>query len=488
MTARSRVVRSIVLVVLLAFAVFAADQNQIEGTVNGQPIGQPSRALSGISIRAFAESGTEEDATQTGNGGAFNVRLPATDPIYRLLVWDDLNRWWPRDLKDLHNDPAHTRLAMIVLRPQSELLPPAERTEQSSIILWLKKHNPLSAALLEVHLGAYDRTSPPGPFHLNGAGPVEGSPALMAWNSAYEQLHPEVGVNYQSIGSGGGIRQLSDGTVDFGTSSVPLSNDQLAHIPSRVYQLPVALGAVVIVYRGRPLPANIRFTGPVLAKIFLGKIISWNDPALKEINRGIDLPALPIVSVHRNDGTAATLVFSDYLSKVSAEWKERLGSGSSISWPTGIGVKGNEGVAGILSQTEGGLGYLDFAYAQDNHLAASLIQNRAERYVMPSRASISAAALNAQTSANWLPSITDAPGLDSYPLSSMSWFLVPSPRRDPKKTFVLLDYINLSLSETSVESHGLGYVPLPSPLVAKVKNQLNEIARDLLDETSGANP
>lgn len=487
MTARSRLVRSILLVGLLAFAVAAADQNQIQGTVNGQPIGQPSRALSGISIRVFAESGTEEDAGQTDNAGGFTVRLSAAEPVYHLLVWDDLNRWWPRDLKDLHNDPAHTRLATIVLRPQSETLAPAERTEQSSIILWLKTHNPLSAALLEVHLGAYDRTSPPGPLHLNGSGPAEVSPALNAWNSAYEQQHPDVGVSYQSAGSGGPIRQLSAGTVDFETSPIPLSNDQLAQLPPHVYQIPVALGAVVIVYHGRPLPANIRFTGPVLAQMFLGKITSWNDPALKEINRGIELPSLPIVPVHRNDGIAATAVFSDYLSKVSPEWKARADSGTSLNWPTGIGVKGNEGVAGFLSQTEGSVGYLDFAYAQDNHLETSLIQNRAERYVMPSRASISAAALSAQTSANWPPSISNAPGPDSYPLSSMSWFLVPSFRSDPKKTFVLLDYIHLSLSEASVETQGPGYVPLPRPLVAKVKIQLNEIARDLLERTEGAN-
>ncbi|WP_456409499.1 phosphate ABC transporter substrate-binding protein PstS [Oceanithermus sp.] len=262
---------------------------------------------------------------------------------------------------------------------------------------------------------------------LNGAGATFPYPLYAKYFSAYQKL-TGVRVNYQSIGSGGGIRQLFAQTVHFGASDAPLSDEKIAEFEQKfgtqVIHVPTALGAVVPSYNLPGVTQPLNFSGPVLADIFLGKIKKWNDPALAELNPGVRLPALPITVVHRSDGSGTTYIWTEYLAKVSPEWKERVGAGKSVAWPTGLGGKGNEGVAGLVRQVPGAIGYNELIYALQNKIAYGAVQNRAGNFVLADLASVRAAANLKDFPADTRVSITDTPAPEGYPIASFTWILV----------------------------------------------------------------
>ncbi|WP_457628247.1 phosphate ABC transporter substrate-binding protein PstS [Oceanithermus sp.] len=262
---------------------------------------------------------------------------------------------------------------------------------------------------------------------LNGAGATFPYPLYAKYFDTYQKL-TGVRVNYQSIGSGGGIRQLFAQTVHFGASDAPLSDEKIAEFEQKfgtqVIHVPTALGAVVPSYNLPGVTQPLNFSGPVLADIFLGKIKKWNDPALAELNPGVKLPALPITVVHRSDGSGTTYIWTEYLAKVSPEWKAKVGVGKSVSWPTGLGGKGNEGVAGLVRQVPGAIGYNELIYALQNKIAYGAVQNRAGKFVLANLASVRAAADLKDFPADTRVSITDTPAPEGYPIASFTWILV----------------------------------------------------------------
>src|SRR5689334_8387480 len=282
-----------------------------------------------------------------------------------------------------------------------------------------------------------------GTVTLNAAGATFPYPIYSKWFSEYQKLHPNVAINYQSIGSGGGIRQLHAGTVDFGASDMPVKDDMLQQMNLHVVQFPTVLGAVVPSYNLPGIDEPLKFTPAALAGIYLGKITKWNAPEIQKNNPGVKLPAKDITVVYRSDGSGTTYVWTDYLSKVSPEWKEKVGTGTSVTWPAGVGAKGSEGVTGQVKQTPNSLCYVELIYAEQNKLPYASIKNAAGEFVKPSLDSVTAAAASV---ANQMPddlrvSITNAPGKDAYPISSFTYFLVYKNQEDPTKGKALVDFL-----------------------------------------------
>jgi phosphate transport system substrate-binding protein len=304
-------------------------------------------------------------------------------------------------------------------------------------------------------------------IQINGAGATFPYPIYSKWFSEYNKLHPNVEINYQSIGSGGGIRQISNQTVFFGATDGPMSNEQLLAAPSKILHFPTVLGADVPVYNIPNMNAELKFTGPLLADIFLGKITKWNDPALMKINAGVNLPNADITVVHRSDGSGTTYIWVDYLSKVSPEWKMKVGVNTSVNWPTGVGGKGNEGVAGLVTQTPGAIGYVELIFALQNKISYGSVQNMAGDFVRATTASVSAAA--AEAAAKMPPdfrvSITNAPGKGVYPVSSFTWLLLYENPKDKAQAKTMLDFVKWALSDGQKFAADLGYAPLPQPVV-----------------------
>jgi phosphate transport system substrate-binding protein len=311
---------------------------------------------------------------------------------------------------------------------------------------------------------------------LNGAGATFPNPIYQKWFSEYHNAHPDVKINYQPIGSGGGITQLQSGTVDFGASDGPMNDDQLAKTPFQVLHIPTVLGAVVLTYNIPGLTAELKFTGDVLADIYLGKIKKWNDPRLLKANPGIKLPDTEIIVVHRSDGSGTTYIFTDYLSKVSPDWANGPKKGTSINWPVGLGGKGSDGVAGTVKQTEGSIGYVELIYALSNNMSFGSVQNASGNFVKASLASTTAAAASVKDMPNdFRVSITNAPGKDSYPISSFTWLLVPVEWKDASKEKTLVEFLNWMVGEGQAMTTSLSYAPLPKSVVTKVKARLKEI-------------
>jgi phosphate transport system substrate-binding protein len=462
----------------------ASGPNQVKGSVEGQPLNQSAKALPGIRLQALNSAGVERDACQSDGSGSFILNLPSEDVLYRLIVWDEYNRWWGRDISDLHNDPRHNDLGSITLRPQTASnLSESERREQGSVISWLKKHNPLSAALMEFHLGAFDQPGQTPNVQVAGSGSANATPLQSAWAADYQQQHPNVSIAYQAVGSGGGIRQVTTGNIDYSSTDIAFTDAELSDSKYRLRQMPIALGATVVIYSDK-LPANLRFSGPVLARIYLGEIKTWNDKELAAINPGKDLPNLPIAPIHRADGGGSTAVLTRYLTATSSLWREVEGSSPQIAWKAGIGAKGNEGVSTTVHATEGAIGYVDFAFAEINHLRSASIQNASERFVSASPKSISAVAIGVGPKLDLRDSLKKSLSPEAYPMSSATWMAVATNPPDPRKTLVLLDYINLSLAQTRSKEQELGYVPLPPSLESEVKRELNEIAAELLQKAT----
>jgi phosphate transport system substrate-binding protein len=311
---------------------------------------------------------------------------------------------------------------------------------------------------------------------LNGAGATFPNPMYQKWFSEYHKLHPDVEFNYQSIGSGGGIRQVLAGTVDFGASDGPMSDEQLAQAKIKILHIPTVLGAVVPAYNVSGVSSELRFSPETIANICLGKIANWSDKAIAADNPGVNLPNKPILLVHRSDGSGTNYIFTDYLSKVSPEWKSRVGKGTSVSWPVGLGAKGNEGVAGMIRQMDGSFGYVELIYAVQNKIPYAAIRNAAGNWLKGSLEGATAAAASVkQMPADFRVSITNAPGKDAYPISSFTWLLIPAQSKDPAKGKILVDFLHWMLADGEKMTSQLDYAPLPENVSAKVAEAIQQI-------------
>jgi phosphate transport system substrate-binding protein len=315
-----------------------------------------------------------------------------------------------------------------------------------------------------------------GQTTLNGAGATFPNPIYSKWFSEYNKLHPDVQINYQSIGSGGGIRQVLNGTVDFGASDGPMTDEQLAQSKTKILHIPTVLGAVVPAYNVPGISGEIKFTPEALAGIFLGKIQNWNDPALAKVNPGVNFPNQPIIVIYRSDGSGTTFIFSDYLSKVSKDWSNIVGKGTSVKWPIGMGGKGNEGVAGQVRQLSGSIGYVELIYAVQNKITYGSVRNAAGNFVTASLDGVTEAAASAKTMpADFRVSISNAPGKTAYPISSFTWLLIPTPAKDPKKGKIIADFLDWMVNDGQKMTSQLSYAPLPESVVEKVKAAIKQI-------------
>lgn len=308
---------------------------------------------------------------------------------------------------------------------------------------------------------------------VTGAGATFPYPMYSKWFDEYHKVRADVQINYQSIGSGGGIRQVTEGTVDFGASDGPMSDEQISSFRAKrgggILHLPTVLGAVVPVYNLPTVKGALRFTPEMLAGIFLGTITKWNDPAIAAVNAEAKLPATDIVVVHRSDGSGTTFVWTDYLSKVSPAWKSKVGVNASVNWPVGLGGKGNEGVSGLVVQTVGAIGYVELVYAVQNKIASGSVKNAAGAFVTASIAAVSAAAAGAapKMPADFRVSITNAPGKAAYPIASFTWLLVPENISDPVKKGAITGFLRWMLAEGQKQAEALGYAPLPKAVVVQ---------------------
>ena len=311
---------------------------------------------------------------------------------------------------------------------------------------------------------------------LNGAGATFPYPMYSKWFSEYHKLHSDVEINYQSIGSGGGIRQVLAGTVDFGASDGPMSDEQLAQSKVKILHVPTVLGAVVPAYNIPGVTGEIKFTPEALAGIFLGKITSWNDNALTSANPGVNLPNQPIIVIHRSDGSGTTFIFTDYLSKISPEWQSQVGKNTSVKWPVGLGGKGNEGVAGMIRQMQGAIGYIELIYAVQNKIPYGTVKNSAGSFVKASLDSVTAAAGSVKNMpADFRVSITNAPGKDAYPISSFTWLLIPVKSKDAARGKIISDFLNWMVDDGQKMTADLTYAPLPASVASKVKAAIKQV-------------
>lgn len=307
---------------------------------------------------------------------------------------------------------------------------------------------------------------------INGAGATFPFPLYSKWFADYHKLNPSLEFNYQSIGSGGGIQQITKGTVDFGASDAPMTAEELAKAPHLVH-IPTVLGAVVVTYNA-PV-AGLRLTPATLSAIFLGKVTRWNDPALAAVNPGVKLPDTAIAVVHRSDGSGTTSIFTDYLAKVSPAWKASVGAGKSVKWPAGLGAKGNEGVTGIVKQTPGAIGYVELAYATQNKLPMAELQNHDGVFVKPTIESTSAAAAGVEMPEDFRVSITDAKGKAAYPMASFTYLLVPRDLADAAKGKALVEFLWWATHDGQKFAAALDYAPLPEAVVKKVSAKLHTL-------------
>jgi phosphate transport system substrate-binding protein len=315
-----------------------------------------------------------------------------------------------------------------------------------------------------------------GTIDLQGAGATFPYPLYSKWVSEYGKAHPDVRINYQSIGSGGGIRQITERTVDFGASDAPMTEKELAAVGRKIIHVPTTLGAVTVSYN-LPGAASLKLTPELVAGIFLGEITKWNDPKLAAENAGTALPDTAITVIYRSDGSGTTAVFTDYLSKVSATWKDKAGAGKSVKFPIGLGAKGNEGVAGQLKTTPGAVGYVELAYARQNGIASAVLKNKAGKYVAPELAGVTAAAAGQLSSIpeDFRISITDPTGDDAYPISSFTYILVYEDQQDARKGGALVNFLWWAIHDGQRFGPDLFYATLPAELVTRVEARLKGV-------------
>src|SRR5580704_13063255 len=315
---------------------------------------------------------------------------------------------------------------------------------------------------------------------INAAGATFPYPMYSKWFDEYHKKFPNLAFNYQSIGSGGGIKQVTEGTVDFGATDGPMNDMQIKEFHDKhgfgILHFPTVMGADVPVYNVAGVNTDLVFTGDALAGIFLGKITKWNDPELMKANPGVKLPSADIVVVHRSDGSGTTYIWTDYLSKISKEWETKAGRGTSVNWPVGLGGKGNEGVSGQVQQTPNSIGYVELIFAVQNKMKTGKVKNAAGNWVEASLAGVtSAAASSKEMPEDFRVSITNAPGKDAYPISSFTWLLIPEKIADPAKDKAIKDFVKWMLSDGQTMTSALAYAPLPKAVVAKEMKAIAKI-------------
>jgi phosphate transport system substrate-binding protein len=319
-----------------------------------------------------------------------------------------------------------------------------------------------------------------GQTTLNGAGATFPYPMYSKWFNEYHNQHSDIQINYQSIGSGGGIRQVTEGTVDFGASDMPMTDAQLAEAlkkrSTKILNIPTVLGANVPAYNIPGVKGEVKFTPEALAGIFLGKITKWNDQAITSVNPGVSFPDRDIIVVHRSDGSGTTFIWTDYLSKVSSEGESMVGRNTSVQWPIGLGGKGNEGVAGSIRQLSGSIGYVELIYAVQNNISFGSVKNSSGNFVKASLEGVTAAAASSpKMPADFRVSITNAPGKDAYPISSFTWLLIPQQSKDAAKGKILADFLNWMASDGQKMTSALTYAPLPENVAQKVKEAIKQV-------------
>jgi len=310
---------------------------------------------------------------------------------------------------------------------------------------------------------------------INAAGATFSAPIYQKWFEEYRKLHPDVQINYQSQGSGAGIRQLTEGTVDFGASDVPMTDEQLSKITrAKILHFPTVLGAVVPTYNVEGVNAPLKFTGDTLAGIFLGRIKKWNDAALKKDNPGVNLPDKEITVVHRSDGSGTSFVWTDYLSKVSPDWKSKVGMAASVNWPVGLGAKGNEGVSGLVKQNPNSIGYVELLYAVQSKMGYGLVRNTSGTFVKADFDTVTEAASGAAKNMpdDFRVSITNAPGQNAYPISTFTYLLIPNKIQDATKRDAIKGFLKWMLANGQINAAPMSYAALPKPVVAKEEQQI----------------
>ncbi len=316
---------------------------------------------------------------------------------------------------------------------------------------------------------------------VTGAGATFPYPMYSKWFSEYHKAHPDVEINYQSIGSGGGIRQVTEGTVDFGASDGPMTDKQMTEFKQKrgsdILHFPTVLGAAVPTYNIPGVTSSLNFTPEALAGIFLGKITKWNDPEIQKANPTVKLPNNDLVVVHRSEASGTTFVWVDYLAKVSPEWKQKVGVGTAVNWPVGVGGKGNEGVSGQIKQTPYSIGYVELVYAIQNHLPYGQVRNQSGNFVKADLASVTAAAAGAAENMpdDFRVSITNAPGKNAYPIASFTWLLIPSKIQDAAKRKAIVDFLHWMLASGQNDTEALSYAPLPKQVIAKEQKAISKI-------------
>ena len=339
----------------------------------------------------------------------------------------------------------------------------------------MKKTSLLVSILLILAIAV--AAQPAGTILLNAAGATFPYPIYSKWFDVYHQKDPNVQINYQSIGSGGGIRQLLAGTVDFGASDGPMTDDQLKEAKFKILHFPTVLGAVIPIYNISGVSGELNFTQKALAGIYLGTITKWNDPEIAKANSGVNLPAADIVVVHRADGSGTSYIFTDFLSKASDDWKNKVGKGTSVQWPVGLGGKGNEGVAGLVKQTPNSVGYVELIYAVQNAITFGKVQNASGKFVKADLAGVTAAAAAAAKDIpdDFRVSITNPEGKAAYPIASFTWLLIPSKFADAAKRDVVKDFLKWALTDGQQYCEALAYAKLPKEVITKEMKAIAQI-------------
>jgi phosphate transport system substrate-binding protein len=311
---------------------------------------------------------------------------------------------------------------------------------------------------------------------INGAGATFPAPIYTKWFGEFKAFHGGTEINYQALGSGAGIKQLTEGTVDFGASDVPMTDAQMALMKVKALHFPTVLGGIVLIYNVPGVTAKLKLTGETVAGIYLGEIAKWNDAKIAADNAGVKLPSTDILVVRRSESSGTTFVFTDYLAKVSAAWKSRIGASASVTWPAGIGQAKNDGVAGMVKQTPGAIGYVELGYAVENKIPYADLKNAAGKFVTASFDSVTAAAANSQDLApDFRGSITNAPGAGAYPISTYTWLLIPTRIPDAAKKKALVDFLDWMLGPGQKDAQPLYYAPLPKKIVDLEKKQIAEV-------------
>ncbi len=344
----------------------------------------------------------------------------------------------------------------------------------------MRKGFGILAAVLAA-IGALSVPALPGeaaePLMVNGAGATFPYPLYSKWFYEYSNANPGVKFNYQSIGSGGGIKQITAGTVDFGATDAPMTDEEMGKLPGPILHIPTAIGAVVIVYNLDKVESGLKITPDILAGIYLGKITRWNDPKIAELNKTVTLPNADIVVSHRSDGSGTTDIFTNYLTTVNQEWRAKVGRGKSVKWPVGLGGKGNEGIAGVVKQTPGAIGYVELAYAKQNKMKVASLRNREGNFVAPTLSATSAAAAGVAKTMpdDFRVSLVDAPGNDSWPIAGLTWILVYKEQKDAARGKALVQFLKWAVKDGQKMEAALDYAALPKAVAEKVDQALRRI-------------